>query len=403
MKIKNLILIFIVSFFFISEVNIIIFSKNSKISLVIYKNGTQDFLHQSFYVDPSDVIINGISKIDNCKKKCELEDDYNNITLIFEDPIISCSNMFKNLINITEINLENFDMSEVTNMFSMFSGCSNLEKINFGNNLDTSSVSNMNYLFQDCKNLKSIDLSNFDTSNVVYIDNIFSGCKSIKSIDLSNFNTSKIEGTYYLFSNCFELISIDLSSFETSHFSSFQAMFSGCIKLKYLDLPNFKASSANNLLWVFNAMNSLEYLNLCQFNFDDYALDTQFIIPSSVKYYAKNSKVQNILLGIEFSNCDDFCVNNSLKLDISSNKCVEKCDDNKFEYKRICGDLCFQGFSVIINKKYLCLEELPENYYLDANDGIYKECFYKCKKCNESGEENNNNCDECLDNLTLIN
>ena len=30
-----------------------------------------------------------------------------------------------------------------------------------------------------------------------------------------------------------------------------------------------------------------------------------------------------------------------------------------------------------------CIEPVPENYYLDSTDDIYKICYDKCKKCNK--------------------
>ena len=44
---------------------------------------------------------------------------------------------------------------------------------------------------------------------------------------------------------------------------------------------------------------------------------------------------------------------------------------------------------------YICFDEIPENFYLDSNDGIYKECYKSCKKCFWGGDEKNNNCSEC--------
>ena len=46
---------------------------------------------------------------------------------------------------------------------------------------------------------------------------------------------------------------------------------------------------------------------------------------------------------------------------------------------------------------------MPENYYLDNNDNIYKKCFNTCKKCNKFGNELNNNCQECIDDYKFIN
>ena len=61
----------------------------------------------------------------------------NSLELILNETINNCENMFRDCSNITEINLSNFNTSQVTNMSFMFSGCSNLISINLSN-LDTS-------------------------------------------------------------------------------------------------------------------------------------------------------------------------------------------------------------------------------------------------------------------------
>ena len=52
-------------------------------------------------------------------------------------------------------------------------------------------------------------------------------------------------------------------------------------------------------------------------------------------------------------------------------------------------------FRIFINRN-ICIETIPDNYYLDRTDNIYKECYNKCKKCNKEGTDANNNCDECI-------
>ena len=49
------------------------------------------------------------------------------------------------------------------------------------------------------------------------------------------------------------------------------------------------------------------------------------------------------------------------------------------------------------------MDIIPENYYIDNNDNIYKECYSTCKKCKKSGNEINNNCKECIDNYIFLN
>ena len=136
----------------------------SEIKLVVKGNGLQYFLNDTFYLDPSEIIINGIVNT-SCKKYCYLENDLNYITIRFPILIESGENMFNGLDNIIEIDISNLNTSKIINMESMFNQCSNLEKINLGN-INTSLVENMNNLFYNCRKLESIDLSNFDTSNV---------------------------------------------------------------------------------------------------------------------------------------------------------------------------------------------------------------------------------------------
>ena len=103
----------------------------SEIYLVIQGKGNLYFINSSFYLEPSEVIINDVSNT-SCKRNFVFENDLNNITIKFNDLINSSENMFYGLKNIIEIDLSNLDTSKVTNMASMFEQCSNLEKIIFG-------------------------------------------------------------------------------------------------------------------------------------------------------------------------------------------------------------------------------------------------------------------------------
>ena len=108
-------------------------SINSEIHLVIQGSGKQKLLDDLYSgVEPSEVLVNGV-KDDSCSKTCNLEGDRNNITLKFDTQIESYYLMFSGLKNIIEIDLSNFDASNVRTMQYMFFDCSNLEKIEFGN------------------------------------------------------------------------------------------------------------------------------------------------------------------------------------------------------------------------------------------------------------------------------
>ena len=122
----------------------------SEINLIIQGLGNLNILSDSFYLNPSEVIINGDLK-PSCNKSCYLGNILINVTIKFDKQLESLENMFKSLNKIIEIDLSNLDTSKVTNMASMFKQCSNLEKIIFGN-INTSSVESMHSLFQIVQN-----------------------------------------------------------------------------------------------------------------------------------------------------------------------------------------------------------------------------------------------------------
>ena len=93
-----------------------------EIKLVILGSGNQGIINDKFYLEPSEVEVNGISK-DSCKKFCEMDLEENNVTLYFNAPVTSTEKMFAQLFNIKEIDLSNFDFSGVKDMIDMFINC----------------------------------------------------------------------------------------------------------------------------------------------------------------------------------------------------------------------------------------------------------------------------------------
>ena len=57
----------------------------------------------------------------------------------------------------------------------MFRGCSSLKELNL-NNFNTNNVTNMSYMFGGCSSLKELNLINFNTNNVTNMSGMFSGC-----------------------------------------------------------------------------------------------------------------------------------------------------------------------------------------------------------------------------------
>ena len=123
--------------------------------------------------------------------------------------------------------------------FGWFNGMSNLTAISLLRNLKTSQVSNMASMFAGCSNLKNLDLSHFSTNWVTDMSDMFKGCSSLESIDVSSFNTARVTNMKNMFYGCSSLESIDLSGFETEVVTDMSSMFLGCTGLTRLDLSNF--------------------------------------------------------------------------------------------------------------------------------------------------------------------
>ena len=71
--------------------------------------------------------------------------------------------------------------------------------------------------FYICKYLEEIDLSKVNISNVTSMMKMFSGCNKLASLDLSNFNTIKVELIDGMFQGCSSLEHLGISGFDFSN------------------------------------------------------------------------------------------------------------------------------------------------------------------------------------------
>lgn len=164
--------------------------------------------------------------------------------------IIDMDSMFYGCLKLTQLDISNFDTSQVTNMDKMFSCCESLTQLDLSN-FDTSHVTNMRGMFCGCEALTQLDLSNFDTSQVTTMGSMFEGCKALTQLDLSSFDASKVTAVYSMFYNCKSLLQLDLSNFDTSNIIDMGSMFYGCKSLAQLDLTSFDTRNVTKMSWMF--------------------------------------------------------------------------------------------------------------------------------------------------------
>ena len=107
----------------------------------------------------------------------------------------------------------------------------------------------------------------------------------------------------------------------------------------------------------------------------------------------------NSAIGKLESDCLNDCFKENFKLDEDNKRCIENCQN--YEYSGICYGRCPEN--TILKEGNICSDFIPENYYLDKINNIYKECYQTCKKCHQPGNTTNNNCDECKRDFIFLN
>ena len=95
------------------------------------------------------------------------------------------------------------------------------------------SITSTEYWFFGCTHLETfIGLEYFNTSNVTNMASMFHGCTELPSLDLSSFNTSNVTEMKMMFYECPNLTTITVSSgWSTANVSSSDYMFEGCTSL----------------------------------------------------------------------------------------------------------------------------------------------------------------------------
>ena len=120
-------------------------------------------------------------KIPNCIKK---------IPSIDTSAVTDMNSMFSGCTSLTEISL--IDTSAVTSMNSMFYACTSLTTIP---QLDTSAVTDMRYMFYACTSLTTIP--QLDTSAVTRMSSMLNGCTSLSNDSLNNILAMLTNATAY--------------------------------------------------------------------------------------------------------------------------------------------------------------------------------------------------------------
>lgn len=142
--------------------------------------------------------------------------------------------------NITEIANGCFNESTIEQIFiedrvkikgdRNFRNCPNLKTLDT-TKIDVSEATQLRTLFQQCHSLATLDVSNWDTSNVTDIQFCFNGMTGLRTLDLSTWDTSKLVNMPYVFQSMTYLETLNLTGWDTSKVTNMTALF---LEARYL-------------------------------------------------------------------------------------------------------------------------------------------------------------------------
>ena len=235
------------------------------------------------------------------------------------DKLANIAECFK-LSTFTSLDLRGFNVTNVTNMRSFVSTCSELKTLNMTGWRPTKMV-NMMEAFRDCAVLEKIDVSYWNLSDVEILFRTFSGCHKAQiittgwgdeeyrpkngklrsvmdmfkdcnsmtgTVDLSGWSTTGLKGDFYLentgeytntgwykvdgdmanmFSGCSSLQGVSLNGWDITNAKNLGGVFTNCSSLKTLDLGGFTVGGNFTNTFLNGVKSSLETLVLKKANF----------------------------------------------------------------------------------------------------------------------------------------
>ena len=189
--------------------------------------------------------------------------------------VTDMKSMFAGAISLINLDLSSWNTSNVTDMESMFNSGENtsymsLETITFGPGWDTSNVTTMRNMFWNCANLTSLDVSMFKTQNVTDMEGMFGGYGKSMSLESITFglgwDTSKVTTMRVMFQRQSNLTNLDVSNWDTGNVTDMSYMFNFTSSLTTIDVSDWDTSAVTNMSYMFRVATSLTNLDLSSWN-----------------------------------------------------------------------------------------------------------------------------------------
>lgn len=208
---------------------------------------------------------------------------------------VSTESMFtwNNSIQSFDPAMSSWDMSNVTILRSMFSGCSKIEDASFVSAWNIPNAKSLESIFSDCNMLRTLDLSNWNPQHLGEqirddmpygegnggIYSMFSNCHALERIDgISDWDVSPCSRFDHLFAYCYNLKEVDVANWDVSHGFSFYSVFENCASLESIklnwhftmsDLPSVHRTDTLALSRMFTGCENIKTIDLSGCSLDD--------------------------------------------------------------------------------------------------------------------------------------
>lgn len=163
---------------------------------------------------------------------------------------------------ITTINgLDDWDVSNGVTFREFFSGCKELKYFDGVQNFNFSkNCIDITYFFASCQSLIDIDLSEWDVSNIQWMGGLFFNCSGLEKFSFKNWKTSNIYSTASMFKNCYRLEKIiDTNGLDMTTCTDINAMFYDCKNLKSIEgIENWNTKNLNTIEHAFEGCKKLQ-------------------------------------------------------------------------------------------------------------------------------------------------
>ena len=165
--------------------------------------------------------------------------------------VTSTEKAFANNFLLKSLDLSNWDMSNCENSQMMFYSDTALTSIGNTSNWNVSKITTTHSMFEGCSKLQSLNTSKWVFSNLTNADSMFSNCQVLTKLDTINWGMGKVIYFGFLFNNCYALTSLNVSKWDTSNANIFNAMFNECVNLTNIDVSNWKTSNVTQAVNTF--------------------------------------------------------------------------------------------------------------------------------------------------------